>query len=81
MAKAGNKTRSNPGYVYVVAGKEPDLTNRKCTELVDTLISPEERTTGLLVENADKITLSQVLDEIRTLPFLTKKRMVVLQDM
>ena len=40
----------------------------------------QEKTTGLLVADGDKITITEVLDELRTLPFLTKKRVVVIRD-
>jgi DNA polymerase-3 subunit delta len=80
MAKAINKAKSNPEYVIVIAGKEQTLVNAKCTEIVDKLLAPEERTTGLWVADADKVTISEVLDDLRTLPFLTKKRVVVLRN-
>jgi DNA polymerase-3 subunit delta len=80
MAKAGNKTQRNPELVFVIEGKEPTLVNAKCTELVDRLITPQEKATGLWVADADKITITDVLDELRTLPFLTKKRVVVLRN-
>ncbi|MCJ7729260.1 MAG: DNA polymerase III subunit delta [Sedimentisphaerales bacterium] len=79
MAKASDKTRRNPEFVFVIAG-EPTLVNAKCTELVDRLVSPQEKTTGLWVADADKVTISEVLDELRTLPFLSKKRVVVLRN-
>jgi DNA polymerase-3 subunit delta len=74
------KTKTNPEYVIVIAGKEQTLVNDKCTEIVDKLMPTEERTTGLWVADADKVTISEVLDEVRTLPFLTKRRVVVLRN-
>jgi DNA polymerase-3 subunit delta len=79
MPKAGDKTKTKQSLVYVIAG-EPTLVNAKCTELVDSLITPEEKATGLLVADADKITITELLDELRTLPFLTKRRVVVLRN-
>jgi DNA polymerase-3 subunit delta len=79
MAKASDKTRRNPEFIFVIAG-EPTLVNARCTELVDSLITPEEKATGLLVADADKITITELLDELRTLPFLTKRRVVVLRN-
>lgn len=80
MTKAGNKEHRSPELVFVIAGKEPTLVNAKCTELVDRLITPQEKATGLWVADADKITITDVLDELRTLPFLTKRRVVVLRN-
>lgn len=74
------KAKQQNELVFVIAGKEATLVNAKCTELVDRLISPQERDTGLLVVDADKAIISEVLDEVRTLPFLTKKRVVVLRN-
>ncbi|MFH1371047.1 MAG: DNA polymerase III subunit delta [Planctomycetota bacterium] len=80
MAKTGNKTQRNSELVYVIAGKEQTQVNARCTELIDKLISPQERDMGLLVVEADKAVIGDVLDELRTLPFLTKKRVVVLRN-
>jgi DNA polymerase-3 subunit delta len=78
MAKAGSKAR--PEFVFVVAGKEPTLVNAKCTEVIDRLIPPNEKATGLWVADADRVTVSEVLDELRTMPFLTRRRVVVLRN-
>lgn len=67
-------------FVFVIEGKEPTLVNAKCAEVVDRLIPPQEKPTGLWVADADKVTICDVLDEVRTLPFLTKKRVVVLRN-
>ena len=80
MAKAGDKTKSTQSLVYVIAGDEPSLVNAKYAELIDQLISPQERDTGLLVVDADKAVIGEILDELRTLPFLTKRRVVALRN-
>jgi DNA polymerase-3 subunit delta len=74
------QTKHSPEFVFVVAGDEPTLVNAKCTEMIDRLLPPEQRATGLWVADADKVTISEVLDEVRTLPFLTKRRVVVLRN-
>jgi DNA polymerase-3 subunit delta len=80
MAKAGDKTKSNQSLVYVIAGDEPSLVNAKYAELIDQLISPQERDTGLLLPDPDRAIISEILDELRTLPFLTKRRIVALRN-
>jgi DNA polymerase-3 subunit delta len=80
MAAKTTKTQKQNELVIVIAGKEQTLVNDKCTEIVDKLLPPEERTTGLWVADADKVTISEVLDDLRTLPFLTKRRVVVLRN-
>jgi len=72
--------KRNPELVYVIAGKDQTLVNAQCTELIDRLISPQEKATGLLVADADRVSITDVLDELRTLPFLTKKRVVVVRN-
>jgi DNA polymerase-3 subunit delta len=80
MAKAGDKTKSNQSLVYVIAGKEPTLVNAKYTELIDQLVPPEEKDAGPLVVDGDKAIISEILDELRTLPFFTKRRIVALRN-
>ncbi len=80
MAKTAGKSKSNPELVFVIAGKEQTLVNARCSELIERLIPQEEKATGLLVADTNRITIADVLDELRTLPFLTKKRVVVLKD-
>ena len=80
MAKAGDKTKSTQSLVYIIAGDEPSLVNAKYAELIDQLISPQERDTGLLLPDADRVVISEILDELRTLPFLTKRRIVALRN-
>ncbi|MGD0572094.1 MAG: DNA polymerase III subunit delta [Sedimentisphaerales bacterium] len=72
--------QQNPGLVYVIASEDPSLVNAKYTEIIDGLIPPEERDTGLLVVDADKAIIGEIFDELRTLPFLTKRRIVALRN-
>ena len=65
--------------IYVIAGKEESLVNAECRALVDQLLEPQQRTTGLLSAEAAQISVSDVLDELRTAPFLTEKRVVVVK--
>jgi DNA polymerase-3 subunit delta len=65
--------------IYVIAGKEDSLANAQCRALLDELLEPEQRTTGLFEGQADSISASEMLDELRTLPFLTDKRVVLLR--
>lgn len=80
MASAGTKKSDTKRCIYVIAGKETSLVNSECDKLLDKLIAPAERTTGLLNVDADNITAAEVMDELRTLPFLTGRRIVVLKN-
>lgn len=80
MAKAGDKIKSSKSLVYVIAGEDPSLVNAKYTDIIDQLVPSEERDTGLLVIDADKAIIGEIFDELRTLPFLTKRRIVALRN-
>ncbi len=77
--KAGkNSQAAKP--VYVICGKDKYLVSGQCESLVDKLLSPQERTMALYQPEADKAQITDVLDELRTLPFLAKRRVVVIKD-
>jgi len=65
--------------VYVIAGKEESLVSAQCRELLDELLEPSQRTTGLFSPDPADVTVTDCLDELRTAPFLTEKRVVVLK--
>jgi DNA polymerase-3 subunit delta len=65
--------------IHVIAGKDEPLVNAKCQELLDHLLEPQQRVTGLLSVDGDQASLSDVLDELRTVPFLTDRRVVVVK--
>jgi DNA polymerase-3 subunit delta len=66
--------------IYVIAGKEDSLVNAHCSELLDKLLEPSQRTTGLFNADAGSVMASDILDELRTIPFLTDKRVVLVKD-
>ncbi len=66
--------------IYVIAGKEDSLVNAHCRELLDKLLEPSQRATGLFDAEAATVMASEVLDELRTAPFLTDKRVVLVKD-
>jgi len=66
--------------IYVIAGKEASRVNARCQELVDELLEPEQRMTGLLSVEGTQVTIAEVLDELRTLPFLADRRVVCVKD-
>ncbi len=71
--------RSNE-LIYVIAGKDESLVGVQCQGLVDKLLEPSQRTTGLLDTEAGSLSASDVLDELRTAPFLTDKRVVLVRN-
>jgi len=68
--------RDSHELIYVIAGKDDSLVNSQCQELLDGLLEPSQRATGLFDAEAASVSASDVLDELRTAPFLTDKRVV-----
>ncbi len=66
--------------IYVITGKEDSLVNAHCSKFLDELIEPSQRTTGFFNADAATVMVSEVLDELRTIPFLTDKRVVLVKD-
>jgi DNA polymerase-3 subunit delta len=65
--------------IYVIAGKEESLVNQKCLEMLDELVEPSERATGLFNADPKEVEAADILDELRTAPFLSDKRVVVIK--
>ncbi len=65
--------------IYVVQGEDESLVNDQCRQLIEEILQPQERMTCLLDTDGDKAQLSEVLDELRTLPFLARKRVVLIR--
>jgi DNA polymerase-3 subunit delta len=66
--------------IYVIAGKEDSLVGVQYQELLDELLEPSQRATGLFSPDPAVATITEVLDELRTAPFLTDKRVVALKQ-
>ncbi|OHB55422.1 MAG: DNA polymerase III subunit delta [Planctomycetes bacterium GWF2_50_10] len=74
-----SKKLTNSSLIYVISGKDDYLLGQAAQTLLDQVIAPEQRPMGLLDGDPDKITITEVFDELRTLPFLSDKRVVVLK--
>ncbi|MBN1359328.1 MAG: DNA polymerase III subunit delta [Sedimentisphaerales bacterium] len=66
--------------IYVIAGKDEPLVNATRQELLNRLLDPEQRMTGLLSLDGDQASIAEVLDELKTVPFLTDKRVVAVTN-
>jgi len=66
--------------IYVIAGKESCLVNAECQRLLEQLLEPQQRLTGLFTADPAATPASEVLDELRTAPFLTDKRVVLIKN-
>jgi len=79
MAASPHNRSGETEPIYVVAGKDQPLVNATLGKLLDELIEPSERTTCLLDVNGRDVQACEVLDELRTLPFLARRRVVVVR--
>lgn len=66
--------------IYVIAGKDESLVGTRAQELVDELLDAEQRMTALLSVDGGEAVVSEVLDELRTVPFLADKRVVLVKN-
>ena len=77
---SNSKTKKRDKLIYVIAGKETSLVNAECEKLLGELIEPQQRTMGLFKADASEVSVSDVLDEVRTAPFLTERRVVLVKN-
>lgn len=73
-------SRESSELIYVIAGREESLVGAQCGQLIDELLDPSQRATGLLDVNAGAVTAAEVLDDLRTAPFLADKRVVLVRE-
>ena len=79
MAKSNPKSSKKYEHIYVIAGEDEVLVNAECEKLLNELLEPQQRAIALF--NADPLSTSiaEVLDELRTMPFGTEKRFVLIK--
>lgn len=65
---------------YVIFGQDPFLVSKECETLTNALLGDEDRSMALYEPRANEAQVSDVLDELRTLPFLASKRVVLIKD-
>ncbi|MHC4571218.1 MAG: DNA polymerase III subunit delta [Planctomycetota bacterium] len=75
-----SKTSKIRELIFVIAGKEKAPVNLECEKLIDRLLEPEEKLVGLFNADPAEISVSEVLDELRTIPFLAKRRVVLVKN-
>jgi DNA polymerase-3 subunit delta len=79
MAAKQTKTES-AGGLLVICGEDGFLVSKECEKQVDALLKDDERGMALYEPRADEAKIADVLDELRTLPFLAKRRVVLIKD-
>lgn len=78
MAAKPKKTEC--GGLLVIYGEDAFLVSKECEKQVDALLKDDERGMALYEPRADEAKIADVLDELRTLPFLAKRRVVLIKD-
>ena len=80
MAVKGNKTKQSTASICVVCGKDEFLVANQCEAILDELLTAEQRPMCLYQPRAEDAVVADVLDELRTLPFLADRRVVLIKD-
>jgi DNA polymerase-3 subunit delta len=80
MVKSKSGADKKQGLIYVIVGKEKSLVDVECERLLESVLSSQQRATGLFNAEMAEVSAAQVFDELRTLPFLTDKRVVLVKD-
>ena len=78
MAKKSTQSNKACGF-YVIFGEDPFLVARESEKLLDSVLDAEHRAMALYEPKAEEAQISNVLDELRTLPFLAPKRVVLIK--
>jgi len=79
MSKSALKSKTKTELIYVIAGKEESLVSAECDKLLERLIEPQQRMVALFIADPKQISAVDVVDELRTLPFLAERRVVVVK--
>ncbi len=82
MAKKSQPRAGKPAALYAVCGGESFLRRQAITELSDRILGPADRSLALAEYDGRSDTLepADVLDDLRTLPFLVERKLVILRD-
>lgn len=80
FTKRNLANQKGAGPIYVVEGEEKSLVDSEVEKIIEQLLEPGQMELGLLKLRGDEAVLSDCLDELRTLPFLSQRRVVVIKD-
>jgi DNA polymerase-3 subunit delta len=72
--------RAKPQPIYVLTGDEPFLRSRVLDALKTQVLGPEGGELGLSTHSGDKAAYAAVFDELHTLPLLSPRRLVLVED-
>lgn len=80
MTSGLKKSRDKSDSIYVIGSKDKYLSDAECERLIGGLLSDQERAMSLYQVRGDEADAADILDELRTAPFLSAKRVVVVRD-
>jgi DNA polymerase-3 subunit delta len=66
--------------IYVIEGEEETIVDAETEKIVGQFLEPVQRDLGLVKMQGDNAVIGDCLDELRTLPFLGTRRVVVIKD-
>ena len=78
MARKSSPKKENE-FIFVIAGQDESSVSIEAEKVVDGLLEPGQRATGLFKTDGGEVSAAEVLDELRTVPFLTEKRVVLIK--
>jgi len=79
MVKSKGEPKKKYEPIDVIVGEEKSLVDAECEKLLEKLLEPQQRVTGLFNADPAEVSATEVLDELRTLPFLTERRVVLVK--
>jgi len=76
------KDTPSPAFksLYVIVGQDAYLVGQDVEKLLSRLLEPDQRDMALYQPEAEKADGAEVLDELRTLPFLASRRVVLIKE-
>lgn len=80
MAAKGKNKAALIAPIYVISGKDAYLQSSRFEAVIDGLLAPDERAMCLYQVAGKDANITDVLDELRTLPFLAERRVVAIRD-
>lgn len=80
MAVKGKNKGVSVVPIYVISGKNAYLQSSRFEFVIDSLLTSEERAMCLYQVAGKDANITDVLDELRTLPFLAERRVVAIRD-
>lgn len=79
MTPSRPKSDKGTKLIYVIVSKDDSALNSECDKLLGQLLEPTQRATGLVNADPASVTPAELFDELRTLPFLSGRRVVVIR--